>query len=92
MARKTSKNSKASQILFKEQWRYFNGGGQWLEYVEDMRGEDLLEKVPLDEIVPGEKYYMQQISKPNHFHPTVFDPIVSWSTIKELQPRVWRRK
>jgi hypothetical protein len=92
MARKTSKSLNASQILFKEQWRYFNGGGRWLEYVEDVRGDNLLEKVPLEEIVPGEQYYMQQKAKPNHFHPTVFDPIVNWSTIEELQPRVWRRK
>lgn len=92
MARKTSKDSGASQILFKEYWRPFGNGGQQLEYMKDIEGDDLLEKVPLDEIVPNEQYYMQQIRNPKHFYPTTFDPIVNWSTIKELQPRVWRRK
>lgn len=92
MVKKRLKDSPHLQILFKEQWRYFNGGGQWLEYVEDRSGEDLLEPVPLDEIVPGQQYYMQQIFKPRHFHPTVFHHTVSWDSIKELHKtgRIWR--
>lgn len=94
MAKKTSKNSQASQILFKEQWRYYNSGGQWLEYVEDRKGDDLLEPAPLEEIVPGEQYYMQQVFKPEHFHPTTFHHTVSWDSIKEIHKtgRIWRLK
>lgn len=94
MAKRTSKSLKASQIIFKEQWRYYNSGGQWLEYVEDRRGEDLLVQAKLEDIVPGETYYFRQVYKPNHFHPTVFDPSVQWESVKELvnTGNIWRLK
>jgi hypothetical protein len=74
--------------LYKETWRLFKGGGKYLEYEFDRL--DKLEPVPLEEIKPDTPYYMQQVWKPYEFYPTVFDPKVSWDTIKELQPRIWR--
>lgn len=94
MRKKTLKPSPPSQILFKEVWRMYNNGGQWLDYVEDISGDELLEPVKLENIVPGKLYYMRQIYKPIEFKPTVFDPSVSWSTIEELYKtgRIWQRK
>jgi hypothetical protein len=82
------------QILFKENWRYYNNGGAWLEYVEDRSGEGLLEQVKLEDIKPGQPYYMQQIYRKNEFHPTVFHQSVSWSSIEEIHKtgRIWKLK
>jgi hypothetical protein len=82
------------QILFKENWRKINSGGQVCEFVIDVKGEGLLEPTKLEEIEPGNKYYMQQVWKPNEFHPTVFSHSVNWSTIEELfkTGRIWRLK
>lgn len=94
MRKKISKPSLPSQILFKEVWRRYNNGGQWLDYVEDISGDDLVEPTKLEDIVPGNTYYMRQVYKPTEFKPTVFDPSVSWSTIEELHKtgRIWKRK
>lgn len=94
MARKILKSSQASQILFKENWRMLSGGGFWLDYVEDQKGDDLLVPVGLNEIVPGQQYYMQQVAKPNHFRPTVFHHTVKWESIVEIHKtgRIWKRK
>ena len=70
----------------------FNNGGQWLDYVEDSSGENLLEPTKLEEIQPNKRYYMQQVYRKNEFHPTVFHESVSWSTIEELHKtgRIWQ--
>ena len=62
-----------------------------MEYVVDKSGEGLLEQAVLEEIEPSKTYYMQQYTK-NEFHPTVFHPSVTWSTIQELHKsgRIWR--
>jgi hypothetical protein len=80
------------QILFKENWRQYNNGGGWLEYEFDRSGEGLLEPVKLEEIEPNKQYYMRQVWRQNEFHPTVFNPVVTWSTIEELHKtgRIWR--
>ena len=69
-----------------------NSGGKVCEYVVDRSGDELLERPKLEEIEPGNLYYMQQVWKPNEFHPTVFDPSVNWTTIEELYKtgRIWR--
>lgn len=92
MAKKTYKNSPHLQILFKENWRKYNNGGAWLEYVEDKVGEGLLEPTKLEDIKPEHPYYMQQVTNPQHFHPTTFHPSVTWDSIKELHKtgRIWR--
>lgn len=63
-----------------------------MEYVEDRSGEGLLEQVKLEDIKPGQPYYMQQVNRKNEFHPTVFHPSVSWFSIEELHKtgRIWR--
>lgn len=88
----TPKDSPDWQILFKENWRHTNNGGMYLEYVEDRSGISLLSKTNLSDIKPNVLYYMQQIKKPKHFHPTTFSEIVSWSTIEELHKtgRIWQ--
>lgn len=92
MAKKTYKNSPHLQILFRESWRQFNNGGQWLEYVEDNVGEDLLEPTKLEDIKPDKLYYMQQVTNKQHFHPTIFHPSVTWFSIQELHKtgRIWQ--
>jgi len=92
MQRRISKHSQPSQILFKEHWRLLKGGGQYLEYTEDRWGNELLEPTKLEDIKPGQQYYMQSIWKPAEFFPTTFDPKVSWDSIKELHRtgRIWQ--
>lgn len=67
-------------------------GGQYLEYVVDRSGDNILE--PAQNIQPGKTYYMRQIWKPNEFRPTVFDASVNWSTIEEIHKtgRIWQLK
>jgi hypothetical protein len=79
-------------VIFKATWRPFNSGGKWLEFDKEREGEDLLEPLKLEDIKPNTLYYMQQVWKPNEFHPTYFDPAVSWDTIQELHKtgRLWR--
>jgi len=69
-----------------------NGGSKICEYVVDRLGEKLLERPKIEEVEPGNMYYMQQVWKPNEFHPTVFDPSVKWTTIEEIYKtgRIWR--
>ncbi len=94
MARKTLKTLPPSQTLYKEHWKMLNSGGKMMEHVVDVKGDNLVRPAKLDEIVPGKQYYMQGIFKPTHFTPTVFDPAVSWDTIKELHNtgRIWLRE
>ena len=92
MAKKTLKGLPNSQILFKEHWHLYNSGSKWLEYVEDKRGEKIVETIQLDDIKPNQKYYFQQVTNKQHFYPTIFHPSVSWSTIQELHKtgRIWQ--
>ena len=86
------KGSQHLQILFREYWKPLKSGGKVLEYVVDRSGENLLEKVNLEDIKPNEQYYMQGVYKPNEFTPTTFDPKVEWRTIQEIHNtgRIWR--
>lgn len=59
-------------------------GGKLMEYIVDTEGEELVRPAAIEEIVPGEPYYMRGIWKPYEFFPTVFHHKVSWDTIKEL--------
>ena len=52
------------------------------EYGKD--GEHLVRLATEDEVVPGEKYYMKDLLRPNVFYPTVFSPEVSWDTIQDF--------
>lgn len=94
MAQKTSKPLPHSQIIYKEHWKHLTGGGQLLEYVIEKSGDNILEKVKLDDIKPDKIYYMQNNLKPREFRPTTFDPRVEWKTIEAIHKtgRIWKLK
>ena len=90
--RNKSKDFRNLQILFKEHWRLFNSGGQYLEYEYDRHGDGILRKALIDEIVPDKLFYFQQVWHKDEFYPVVFNPLVEWKTIKELQKYIWLEK
>lgn len=92
MARKTSKPLPHSQVIYKERWKPLPGGGQVLEYDIERSGDNILERVKIEDIQPNKTYYMQGALKPREFRPTTFDPKVEWRTIEELHKtgRIWR--
>jgi hypothetical protein len=79
------------QDLYKEVW-IPDRGGKLLTYVLDKSGSDLLKKVDLQDIIPDKKYFLQSYTKKEKFFPTVFNKLVSWSTITELSPRIYEYK
>lgn len=55
-----------------------------MKHVYDRKGINILRKVELEEIKPNMLLYSEFVLRKNEFYPVVFDPIVSYDTIKEL--------
>jgi hypothetical protein len=61
-----------------------------MEYEVDKKGHNLVEQVPLVEIVPSVKYYM--LGEHNMFYPAEFHPEVNWDSVVELSKYIYRIK
>lgn len=92
MARKTSKPSQASQILFDIVWKPTKSGGFIRDFRMGESGNNLLVPLTIEEAKPNVKYYRQDHNKKNTFYETSFHPKVEWSTIQELVKTgtIWR--
>lgn len=82
MARKKTTETSSSNDFFREDWR---GNRMEWKKVPEVR----IRKALLEEIVPNKRYWKRSYTRPNEYYECVFNPIVNYSTIQELEPRIY---